>query len=67
MATFQAYDTDRNGELKISEFERIIKRLDTSFSEEEIIAAFNMLDKSCSKTITFEELNEYYTNVNGLS
>lgn len=66
MATFQAYDTDRNGELKISEFERIIKRLDTSFSEEEIIAAFNMLDKSCSKTITFQELNEYYSSVNGL-
>jgi Ca2+-binding EF-hand superfamily protein len=29
--TFSAYDTDKSGELTINEFEKIIKRLDSSF------------------------------------
>ena len=33
-ATYNAYDTDRNGQLTISEFERILKRLDSSFTED---------------------------------
>lgn len=33
-ATYNAYDTDRNGQLTITEFQRILKRLDTSFNEE---------------------------------
>jgi Ca2+-binding EF-hand superfamily protein len=32
--TYDAYDTDKNGELTITEFERILKRLDTSFTSE---------------------------------
>ena len=66
-ATYNAYDTDRNGQLTITEFERILKRLDTSFTEEEILTVFDFIDVDQSKTIDFDELNSYYCKVNGLS
>lgn len=49
--TFSAYDTDKSGELTINEFEKIIKRLDSSFKEEEIQAVFDFIDTDRSKTI----------------
>ena len=53
-ATYNAYDTDRNGQLTVTEFERILKRLDTSFTEEEILTVFGFIDTDQSKTINFE-------------
>jgi len=32
--TFSAYDTDKSGELQIEEFEKIMKRLDATFTSE---------------------------------
>lgn len=65
--TFYAYDTDKNGDLTIVEFEKIMKRLDTSFSEDEIRTIFQIIDIDHSKTIEFDELNSYYCKVNGLA
>jgi hypothetical protein len=64
--TFSAYDTDKSGELTINEFEKIIKRLDSSFKLEEIEAVFDFIDTDHSKTIEFDELNSYYCKVNAI-
>ena len=65
--TFSAYDTDKSGELTIEEFEKIMKRLDSTFTQDEMQAVFEFIDTDRSKTIEFEELNSYYCKVNGLS
>lgn len=64
--TFSAYDTDKSGELTIDEFEKIMKRLDNTFTHEEIVAVFDYIDTDKSKTIEFDELNSYYCKVNGI-
>lgn len=66
-ATYNAYNTDRNGQLTIAQFERILKRLDTSFTQEQIATVFDFIDVDQSKYIDFDELNSYYCKVNGLS
>lgn len=64
--TFSAYDTDKSGELTIDEFEKIMKRLDSTFTHDEIVSVFDYLDTDKSKTIEFDELNSYYCKVNGI-
>lgn len=49
--TFSAYDTDKSGELTIEEFEKIMKRLDNTFNQDEIQAVFEFIDTDHSKTI----------------
>jgi len=65
--TFNAYDADKSGELTIEEFQKILRRLDNTFTSDEIEAVFEFIDTDHSKTIEFEELNSYYCKVNGLS
>lgn len=43
-----------------------MKRLDGSFTREEVEAVFEFIDKDKSKTIEFDELNSYYCKVNGI-
>jgi Ca2+-binding EF-hand superfamily protein len=38
--TFSAYDTDKSGELTIEEFEKIMKRLDNTFTQDEVQSVF---------------------------
>lgn len=64
--TFVAYDADKSGQLAVDEFEKILKRLDGSFTKEEVEAVFSFIDKDKSKTIEFDELNSYYCKVNGI-
>lgn len=64
--TFLAYDTDRSGELGLEEFSKILKRLDASFNEDEVVSVFEFIDTDRSKTIEFDELNSYYSKVNGI-
>ncbi len=64
--TFVAYDADKSGKLGIDEFEKILKRLDGSFTKDEIESIFEFIDKDKSKTIEFDELNSYYCKVNGI-
>lgn len=63
---YNAYDGDKNGELSFPEFSKIIKRLDNSFTEDELEAVFELVDADGSKTIEFDELNSYYCKVIGL-
>ena len=43
-----------------------MKRLDSTFSEDEIQAIFEYIDTDRSKTVEFDELNNYYCKVNGI-
>lgn len=63
---FSAYDVDSSGELTIEEFEKIMKRLDNTFTHDEIQAVFEFIDVDHSKTIEFDELNSYYCKVNSI-
>ena len=62
--TFVAYDADKSGKLAFEEFEKILKRLDSSFMREEVEAVFEFIDKDKSKTVEFDEFNSYYCKVN---
>lgn len=64
--TFCAYDTNKSGELTIDEFEKIMKRLDSSFTAEEVQDIFDYIDVDHSKTIEFDELNAYYCKISGI-
>ena len=44
----------------------MIGRLDPTFTEDDVHTLFDYIDTDHSKTIEFEELNEYYCKVNGL-
>ncbi len=52
--------------MTIDEFEKIMKRLDNTFSQDEITAVFDYIDTDKSKTIEFDELSSYYCKVNGI-
>ena len=64
--TFAAYDTDKSGESTIEQFQKIMKRLDNTFSQDEIQGVFEFIDVDHSKTIEFDELNSYYCKVNSI-
>ena len=63
---FTAYDRDNSGQLSLQEFGKIMKRLDSSFNDDEIQTIFDIVDTDKSKTIDFDELNSYYCKVNGI-
>lgn len=63
---FLTYDIDRSGMLSIDEFGKILRRLDTSITEEEVSLVFEFIDTDKSKTVEFDELNSYYCKVNGI-
>lgn len=44
----------------------MLRYLSTDISEEEINAAFEHIDQSKNKTINFDELNTYFSKVNGI-
>ena len=45
------YDKDNNGCLKIDQFAKIIKKLDSTFTNEQIQSVFDLIDENNSKTI----------------
>jgi len=44
----------------------MINKLDNTFSEEDIRLIFDFLDQDKSNSIEFDELNSYYSKVNGI-
>lgn len=64
--TFEAYDKEGHGNLSFDCFRNMIGRLDPTFTEDDVHTLFDYIDTDHSKTIEFEELNEYYCKVNGL-
>lgn len=51
---FEAYDVNKDGDLTIIEFRRIMKKLDSTLSQTEIEFAFLLVDFDGSGTLTFE-------------
>lgn len=43
-----------------------MKRLDSSFTEEELVLIFDLIDEDKSKSISFNELNSYFSKINGI-
>lgn len=43
-----------------------MNKLDKTMPNDEILEAFNLIDEDGSKTIEFDELNKYYSKVNGI-
>ena len=43
-----------------------MKRLDSSFTEEELMLIFDLIDEDKSKSISFNELNSYFSKINGI-
>ena len=41
-----------------------MKRLDSSFTEEELVLIFDLIDEDKSKSISFNELNSYFSKIN---
>lgn len=64
--TFQAYDQERRGLLTPAEFQRILLKLDPTFTNEETQAVFEFVDIDHSNTIEFEELRSVYCKINGI-
>ena len=60
------YDKDNSGELTIDQFSKILKKLDPGFTSAEIQSVFDLIDSDMSKSIKFQELNNYYCKVNGI-
>lgn len=43
-----------------------MKKLDATFTDDELSSIFEYIDINHSKTIEFNELNSYYLKVNGI-
>lgn len=43
-----------------------MKRLDPSFTDNEVECIFRIIDQDNSNTIEFDELNSYFSRINGL-
>jgi Ca2+-binding EF-hand superfamily protein len=62
---FDAYDLNRDGDINIKEFRRIMLKLDESLTDEEIQIAFDIIDIDNSQTIIFEEFWKYFCKCTG--
>ena len=51
----------------MSEFQKILLKLDSTFTSKQMKILFNFIDRDESGTIEFDELNAYYCKANGLS
>lgn len=63
---FVAYDTDKSGSFTFEEFAKVLRKIDDSFTNEELKQIFTIVDEDNSNTIQFSELNAYYSKINGI-
>jgi Ca2+-binding EF-hand superfamily protein len=52
--TFRAYDEGRKGRLELKEFEKILNKLDPSFTLNQVKAVFELVDKDQSQSVEFD-------------
>ena len=63
---FVVYDTDKSGAFTFAEFAKVLKKIDDSFTNEELEQLFKIVDEDKSDSIQFAELNKYYSKINGI-
>ena len=63
---FNDFDKQKDGKLSENQFFKMMNKLDKTMPNDEILEAFNLIDEDGSKTIEFDELNKYYSKVNGI-
>lgn len=64
---YDAYDINKDGDMTTKEFSRILKKLDETFTEEEIAISFKIVDISGNGSISFEEFNKYFCKCVGIA
>lgn len=62
---FDAYDVNKDGDITIKEFKRIMMKLDETLTDEEVQIAFSFVDVDNSQSIVFQELFEYFCKCTG--
>ena len=63
---FIKFDKEKSGSLDRMEFRRMLKQLSQDIDNDEIDAAFDLIDEDKSNSIQFIELNKYFSKVNGI-
>ena len=63
---FTKFDKGKNGKLTRSEFKSMIFQVTSELGEEEINGAFDLIDTDNSNSLDFDELNKYFSKVNGI-
>jgi hypothetical protein len=63
---FNKFDKGKSGSLTREEFKRMLIRLSDDLNDEEINGAFDLIDSDNSNSVEFEELNNYFSKVNGI-
>lgn len=63
---FQRFDNQKKGRLSYADFYKMMKNINKDIKDDEIEAAFGLIDEDGSKTIEFKELDNYYNKVNGV-
>ena len=63
---FEVFDDANKGYLDQEEFQNMIKYFSQNISEAEINAAFDHIDKNRNRKIYFDDLNNYFSKVNGI-
>lgn len=64
---YDAYDINKDGDMTIKQFSRIIKKLDDSFTEQQIAISFKIVDTSQNGSISFDEFNKYFCKCVGVA
>ena len=63
---FKAFDKEKSGSLNRNQFKNMLKYLSTDINDEQINAAFDHIDSAKRQKITFDDLNSYFSKVNGI-
>jgi len=62
---FDAYDVNKDGDITIKEFKRILLKLDEMLTDEEVEYAFSLVDVDHTHKIVFRELWEFFCKCTG--
>lgn len=63
---FIKFDTQKKGRMGYDSFTKMIKVVGKDINDDQIRAAFDLIDQDGSKTVQYGELENYYTKVNGI-
>ena len=63
---FNKFDREKHGSLDKMQFRKFLKAISKDLENDQIDAAFQLIDVDISNSIEFSELNNYYSKVNGI-